>query len=333
MLTSSRGAPVGAIAASPDLSSRFTGSSGNPVLAAHQLVAELAQIYYEKPNDTSPRGVVVLPPSSWSDNPALVNALLNALTSNPVVRPVTVDEVFASLPTATCHASCRLGPVGGGSTLPVTAIRTQRQRVTSFATAAPGARALDTQLGDLILAGESASLRPPQQDAVLRNAGHALDAQLGQFSVAGDRTITLTSQQGSLPVDVFSSAHYPVSASLTMTSDKLLFPNHSTEWTTPKPVALHPGTNIIEVHFTSRTSGQFTVDVAIRTPEGGLVLSRGAITVRSTATSIVGVILSAGALVVLAVWWIRTSRKRRAARARDEAAIVGAVRPGSPEPV
>ena len=318
VLTSSRGGPMDAIASSPDLALRFTGSPGDPVLAAHQLVAELAQIYYEKPNDTTARAVVAVPPATWSDDPSFVDALLTALTANPIIQPVTVDTVFSTVGTMACRTTCHPTPATGGATLPVASIRAQRQRVDSFAVAAPAARTVTAQLGDLILAGESDALRPAQQSAVLRNGGRALDAQLSQFAVAGDRTITLTSQQGTLPVDVVSSAPYPVSASLTVTSDKLLFPNGSTQWTKPGTVQVRPGTNIVEVPFTARTSGQFTVDVIVRSPAGGLVLSRGEISVRSTATSVVGVVLSLGALAVLAVWWFRTSRKRRA-RSRDAA--------------
>ena len=53
-------------------------------------------------------------------------------------------------------------------------------------------------------------------------------------------------------------------------------------------------------------------------PAGGLLLSSGQISVRSTATSVVGIVLSLGAVAVLVVWWIRTSRKRRALRRHDE---------------
>ena len=333
VLTSSRGAPVGAIASGSDLASRFTGSPGNPVLAAHQLIAELAQIYYEKPNDTTARAVVALPPTSWSDNPLFVDALLAGLAASPIIRPVTVDTVFSTVATSTCRSTCRPTAVTGSPALPVASIRVQRQRVDTFSAAAsasaPTARTVSSQLGDLILAGESDTLRPAQQSAVLRNTGRALNAQLTQFAVAGDRSITLTSQQGTLPIDLTSSAPYPVSASLTVTSDKLLFPNGATQWTKPDTIQVRPGTNIVEVPFTARTSGQFTVDVTIRTPSGGLVLSRGEISVRSTATSVVGVVLSLGALVVLAVWWFRTSRKRRAARSHDEVSgTPGATEPG-----
>jgi beta-lactamase regulating signal transducer with metallopeptidase domain len=65
------------------------------------------------------------------------------------------------------------------------------------------------------------------------------------------------------------------------------------------------------------------VDVSVRSPAGGLQLSSGEVEVRSTATSVVGIVLSLGAVVVLVVWWIRTSRKRRALRRDQEAEDAG----------
>jgi hypothetical protein len=50
-----------------------------------------------------------------------------------------------------------------------------------------------------------------------------------------------------------------------------------------------------------------------------VTLSSGQVSVRSTATSVVGVVLSLGAVAVLLVWWLRTSRKRRSDRRRQAA--------------
>jgi hypothetical protein len=50
-------------------------------------------------------------------------------------------------------------------------------------------------------------------------------------------------------------------------------------------------------------------------------MANGQISVRSSATSVVGIVLSVAALVVLAVWWIRTSRRRRRQRHLDEAGL------------
>ncbi len=308
-LSTSTGRPMAAFASS--LSARFAGPAGNPVLAAHQLVAELAQIYYEQPNDDTARAIVAVPPTTWPDDPAFVGALLGALHGNPIIQSVTASNLFATFTdTAGCRGPCRSLSGGGTGGLPAAAIRTQRQRVTSFATAAPTAHNLIVPLGDLVLAGESDLLRPGQQAAVLDNTGSAIDAQLKQLVVAGGQSITLTSQQGRLPIDIVSSAPYPVTATLTVTSDKLLFANGTTGWTQPTTVLPgHSHTDVVYVNVRARTSGVFTVAITLHSPSGGLQLSSGQIVVRSTATSIVGIILSLGAIAVLAVWWVRTSRQ------------------------
>jgi hypothetical protein len=319
-LLTAGGRTVTALTSNTDLASRFTGTPGNPVLAAHQLVAELAQIYYEAPNDPTARGVAVVAPSSWSDDPTFVQALLGALNGNPFVEADTLAQLFTTLTTDTgCRPGCRLTGAVGTPALPVGAIRSQRGRIDQFtaATTGPVARDVSTELGDLVLSAESQDLRAGQQAAVLHNAGAALDAQLSQLVVTGDRTITLTSQRGRVPVTIVSSAPYPVQGALTLTSDKLLFADGTTSWTQAATV-LGTHTNVIYVNVQTRTSGQFKVEISLHSPTGGLELSVGEVSVRSTATSVVGVILSVGALAVLAVWWFRTSRRRRALRRQDE---------------
>ena len=312
-LSPSSGAPMVAVAADADLTARFTGVPGNPALAASELVAELAQIYFEKPNDTTARIVAAVAPTSWGDDPTFVGTLLGALDANPVVEPVTTEDLFSVLPTVACRATCRSATGATGAGLPSTAIRAQRQRIGGLSGAAstPPARAVTTQLGDLVLAGESERLRPVQQAGVLHNTGLAVDAQLSQLQVAGDQSITLTSQRGRVPVTITSSAPYPVTGTLTLSSDKLLFPDGQT-----KQVTVVPGiTNPFYFNVETRASGLFKVGVTLSAP-GGVVLASGQVSVRSTATSVVGIILSVGAVVVLAVWWVRTSRKRRRERRR-----------------
>ncbi len=324
-LPSARGGAMTALAANADLSARFADASSDPVLAAHQLVAELAQLYYEKPNDTTLRGVVALPPSGWSDNPAFVGALLSALVANPIVQPVTTATMFSTLgPAVSCRGGCRLTPASGNNGLPVTAIRTDRERINGLAFAAPGARDVTVQLSELVLSGQAEDLRPGQQAGVVANASAAISAQLSQIAVAGDRTITLTSQRGRVPVTIVSAAPYQVKASLTLTSDKLLFANHSTSVT--QAITLQPRTNVIYVNVQARASGLFKVGIVLRDPVTHVVLSSGQVSVRSTATSVVGIVLSLGAVAVLVVWWIRTSRKRRRAR-RIEGHVESPVEP------
>ena len=317
-LTGSRGTQATAMASDDDLTARFTADPGNPVLAAHQLVAELAQLYYELPNDISPRAVVAVAPSGWNDDPVFVDALLGSLEENPVIQAVTTSQLFSLFPTpATCRNGCHLTPTTGGGGLPVAAIRAQRARVHGLSVSALGARSLTLQLGDLVLGGEAENLRPAQQSAVLANTGSAVDAQLGQLAVE-DQSVTLTSRSLKVPITIVSTAPYAVTATLALGSDKLLFPNGQTQWTTGVTLPAHY-TRVRYVLVKTRASGVFRLVVSLHAPDGSLRLASGELTVRSTSTSVVGVVLTVGAIAVLAVWWFRTSQRRRAARRHDMA--------------
>ncbi len=321
-LAGTRAAAVTAMASDDDLTARFTDAPGDPVLAAHQLAAELAQLYYERPNGVTPRAVLAVAPTTWTDDPDFVDALLGALDGNPLVQAMTVSQVFALYPSpAACRTTCRpTGTTGVG--VPATEVRDQRIRVNGFADAAVGARTLAQQLGDLVLGGESQGLRPAQQTAVLANAGLAVDAQLGQLLVEGNQTVTLTASTGLVPVTVYSGLRYPVTATLTLSSDKLLFPNGETQWSTS--VVLQPHhSNVVSVRVRSRTSGVSRLDIALRSPDGSLHLAAGELSVRSTSSSVVGVVLTVGAVLVLAIWWFRTSVRRRTARRAEEEDLRG----------
>ena len=68
--------------------------------------------------------------------------------------------------------------------------------------------------------------------------------------------------------------------------------------------------------------------------QGPVRLATGEMSVRSTSSSVVGVALTIGAVAVLAVWWFRTSRRRRALRRADEAEPeTSPSEPATPEPV
>jgi hypothetical protein len=318
-IASAHGPSFTAITSDADVSGRFAANPGDPVLAAHQLLADLAQIYFEGGNTQSVRGVVAVPPTNWSANPVFVKTLLGGLTGqNPVVKAVTVTNLFQALgaPVACRTQGCKLtgAPKGG---LPVTAISSQRNRLDSFTAAAPSAHTAITQISNLLLSAQSETLGSPQQARIVNRTGSALSAQLGQLSVTGDKSFTLTARNGNIPVTIGSVAGYPVKGVLTLTSDKLTFPGGTSRYS--ESVVLNKSTNNRYVPVQARASGEFKVTVTLTAPAGGLVLTRGAVTVRSTATSVVGIILSLGAVAVLLAWWVRTTVRRRAQRRAEQA--------------
>ena len=231
-----------------------------------------------------------------------------------------MTELFQALgPPVACRAQgCKLAaaPKAGGG-LPVTAISSQRSRLDSFTAAAPSAHAAISQISNLLLSAQSEILGSGQQARIVSRTGSAIGAQLDQLSVAGDKSFTLTARNGSIPVTIGSSAGYPVKGVLTLTSDKLTFPGGTSRYS--ESVLLNKSTNNRYVPVQARASGEFKVSVTLTSPTGGLVLTRGAVTVRSTATSVVGIILSLSAVAVLLAWWVRTTVRRRAQRRAEQA--------------
>ena len=331
-LGTGRAATVTAMTADPGLAAHLAAASGrDPVLAAQQFLADLALVYYESPylrgpqGTTATRGLVAVAPATWAPRAGFMTALLSGLQGNPVVTPVTLDELFAQVPVGADGQPTNRHPVVGGTrSLPATALHTARARQDAFASAAVGSAADETvaRLGDLLLAAESQTLSARAQRSALAGYGAALDHQLSQLSVRSD-TIRLTAGAASVPITVIRNTAYPVTVDLRLTSDKLQFPvegNSVPGAMCQAPVVqrsagrstfsalcvLDHTTNAVYVNMRARTAGDFRIDVTLTSPQGALVLAAGHLTVRSLSTSAVAIGLSAAAGAVLLFWWGRT---------------------------
>ena len=73
-------------------------------------------------------------------------------------------------------------------------------------------------------------------------------------------------------------------------------------------------TTRIDIPVRARATGAFPLLIDVRTPDGRRSLSTSRYTVRSTAVSGVGLLLSVGAGVFLTVWWARHWRRTRRSR-------------------
>jgi hypothetical protein len=166
-------------------------------------------------------------------------------------------------------------------------------------------------MGDMLLVGQSSDLRPSEQARYMSGVQDQIGAQLGKLTLAQDRTITLTSRTGRIPITVISQAGYTVHAVLTVDSDKLSFPNGSAQ-----ALALDRRDNPEYFDVSARASGDFPLSVSLVSPNGDLVLLNSRFTVRSTATSAVAIALSVGAGAFLLGWWARSLIMRRRERSR-----------------
>lgn len=308
-------AAVPAAAADTELATHFTSNPKDPALEAAQLLADLAMIHFELPFAKS-RGVVAVPPSGWVPDRTFDAALLRGLATNPIITPVTLDGFFDAVHNAGAR---HLQASGAGPTLPralAHQISTARLRLTGFDTAVrPRSTPVLAQLDQLLLASEAASLPTARQSAGVATFNQSLDGQLSEITFATSRNITMTARTGSIPITIVSSAPYRVVGRLSVSGAKFQFPQGSSQ----KLTIDHP-TTPVRFQVEALSSGDLPIQAQLDTADGNLVIAQGQFTVRSTATSIVGIVLTAVALAVLLAWWARTwiagRRRRHAARAQ-----------------
>ena len=127
---------------------------------------------------------------------------------------------------------------------------------------------------------------------------------------------TLTAREGTIPLTLTAEPPYPLRVCLRLTSDKLDFLDEpgSSPGRYDKRLLLRAENTPVEVRVRARTPGAFPLDVVVRSCDGQLELGTSRVTVRATAPSGLGLVLSGGAGAFLLVWWARhwrTVRRRR----------------------
>jgi hypothetical protein len=308
---------VTAFATDSTLDARFTTNPTNPVLAAEQLLAGLSFVHFENASLSDPRGVVVTPPAGWHPSSTFLDTLLSGLSGNPALLPVTLSQLFTQVPIGGNHepTTRRLqsGPATRGiSHTAAGKIAQARQQLSSYSDAIHGHPPAMATLADALLATEAQRLSAARRAAALTSYERAFGAETGQVRLAGAETVTFTAQQASVPITVLSSAPYPVTVVVTLTSDKFTFPDGASH-----QLVLNRPTTSWRFTAHARTSGdRLPIDVTLHTQNGQLLLAHTVLTVHSTAISFVGVALTILAGAVLLAWWARTWRRARRKRLR-----------------
>ena len=325
-LATKAGSPLQVVAADPALSSHFT-NGGDTVLAANQLLAELAMIQLETPGET--RGVAVVPPAGWQESAPFLDVVLGGLTANPLLAPVTTSTLFSAVPPASRASTplVRTLTATRPSVPPFAAaglIRAARAAVDAVGSIFPGDRSRAATLGRQVLTSEADDLSSGQRNLVAGVATSALASLRRNITLPGASSITLTARDGGVPITVFSNGGTGAQIRLRLSSDKLSF----RPFNPPGGRCTAPATGVevceltlaseattLKVPVVARTSGVFSLAVTLSSPDGAVRLSDTRATVRSTAFSGVGVILIVVAALALAYWWVRNIRHGR--RARD----------------
>jgi hypothetical protein len=304
------GGPLGVVT-DPALAAHLT--SGDGMVAAHRFLAELAITWLEAPS--IPRAAVVhLPPDADID-PDVVATALGALANGPAVQAVPVEQVFqdvppledgpGTVPLAPHEIADDLGPIAP-------ALRSARDRVAGVG-ALLGDPGVTTSLEQSLLLSTGTDTPDDQRAAYVDRADAALSAVDGAVTLPDEFRITLTSRSSTIPITITNQSDQELEVRVELDSDQLEFPDGDVL----TPVLAADTTTRLEVPVRTRTSGAFTLDVTVTSPDGTIVLDTSTFDVRSTAISGVGLALSIGAGLFLAIWWAKHWRGARRSRRLD----------------
>jgi hypothetical protein len=304
---------VQAAAVDPGLLAHFRNRT-DQVLAAHQLLADLAVLFFDLPG--SARGIVVRPPDSWHPSQAFLDVALPSLGDNTILRAVTLDQFFEGvapleLDDAPVVRTITAGTPGGA--LPRARLDEAHQALDQLVSIAGPTSTVAEQQRIQLLVGESSRLSASERNALLAGVGRTRDDVRDRLELPDQRSYRLTARKGTLPLTVVNRNPFPVHVELQLSSDKLEFTQvHEADRTRQVlGLELEPGTRTITIPVQARASGTFNLRAALLTAQGD-ELRRSRLTIRSTVFSGVGIVLSIGAGLFLLLWWAkhwRTSRR------------------------
>lgn len=307
------------------------GATGDSVLDAHRLLADLAVLALDAP--LSPRAAVVVLDDEAAADTAFLEALLGGLDVDqpprqgaaPLVAATDVDGVLADVEPAEVDGDPLVREVlEGNEPSSVTGVRADlaeaRAALGSYASAFGADDPLAAEVDELILTAGASSLSSGERQELLGTGVGALRAELAQIYGPPQQRVTFTAREGQVQLVLTNETGRPVDVALELRGDRLEFPGREDRRLL---VGLDGETTAVDLTVRARSSGDAPLDLTITTPDGRVELGRSRVFVRSTAVSGVGLVLMGAAGLFLVVWWTRTilrergtARRRRAAHAR-----------------
>ena len=302
--------PLDAVAIDSGLQAAF-GRQNDPELTVTQILAELSVIQGEAP--TAARGVLLAAPPAWPVSTTFLEALLRGLDDHPLVAASTLEDLFREVAPARSAAGAplvrRLTPAlpPDVGTYPA-AMDELRQMVNSYGSMVGSDDPILGQWDQRLLLSGYLRLTTAERTAYLSGIRQVIETDVAAIEAPARQTVTLTAREGNIPLTLRSRLDRPVRVVLALQSNSRL------EYPDRVELMLEPGSQQVQIRVRARSPGDTPLTVRVLSPDSGIDLTETRITVRSTAVSGIGYVLSGGAALFLVVWWGRHWRRDRRAR-------------------
>lgn len=300
------------IIADPELDRLSSADTDQPVLAAHHMLTLLAA---QRQADRTARGSLL-----WIDEqtrPDVVEALLGMLsdsldnaTAMPAVvaiAPESLRDVDRLVDDADDPVRVRLPERTGLADVSAidAAFGTARELIDDYAALVGHTDADAIRHATIVHRSLDRRIDAATQSALLAETIDALDADLSKVTLSKPRSLNVTERRTTIPLRIVNGLDRPITVTLRLRSSRLRFLDGEVQ-----TLQLNPDLNRIDLRVEAQASGQFALQAEVLVPGSDRVLASTRQTIRSTAFSGVGLILSGGALTFLVIWWLRTPRRR-----------------------
>jgi hypothetical protein len=300
-----------AVTPDPVVEERTAAADQDPALSAMWTIGELSAIYFERPS--IPRGVAVVFGEGEQPPGRFLRVFLDGLEVRSGIRwlrgvkatRVAVGQPPPDDPTEPRELQAASRAPGFSSAV-VAGLEEGRDDVDALGSMAEQSPLLDQLRRGLLLA-QSRYLAGHEVDrlSLISSVRAAVAAELEKIHPPLASSITLTSQGGIIPVTLRNDAGYPVRVQLTLRSTRLRFvggPSRRVRLERPVQQFVFP--------VRAQTTGRFPVRVELETPDG-VPIGSSRIVVRSTAYNRIALLITTGAALFLALWWVRRLLSRR----------------------
>ena len=155
----------------------------------------------------------------------------------------------------------------------------------------------------------SDDLKELEQQTIWRRIIDYVRQRSSLLDAPPEETVQMTSRSAAVPFSFQNRSKTALRVELRIISEKITVEDFDDGETTT--LVLEPGITTHRFNLRSLSSGSFPIKIELLSPNGSLVLSETQSVIRATAPTGVGLALTLGAAIFLAIWWIADSRRRR----------------------
>ena len=238
-----------------------------------------------------------------------IEIFLNSIAQNPIVKPTTLDSMFSTITPDTSNSK-NIEKSDFGYTSKDSLSQDTFEKLTEYYNINKSlfnAVSIDNKISESLYSNAvSTDVTQSQTKDLLSKLVSIAQSPRSFISLPTKRTITLTSNESSIPVTIKNTSGAPITVAITIKSDKLIFTDSDS-----KKVTLESLNTTLNFPIKVRTSGTFPIDIKMTSVDNKVLIASQKVTIRSNTFSGLGIGIMVGSCIFLLVWWISHSKKNR----------------------